>query len=769
MKTEQPWSDPGENTERLTSLATLQTIHKELLQAHRRDGDTDAILSRAEALIGRGQLLGALLDSEDDRDRAQATLDYWSAILFRAGRTAPDATLDDFDPILAPELPEELCPYVGLDPFREAQRDIFFGRERMITTLLERLKDDRLLVVVGPSGAGKSSLALAGLLPALKLGALPDSQNWRYAPRMVPGSNPLANLARAILAMQPEEIGDPAAWAREHEALLRQDPQHLAELANSLSALSVVVVVDQFEEVFTLCNDDRMRRAFLDNLSSLVRAPGTVHRVILTMRADFEPFVMRYPEFEALFEPAIVRITPLAAAELRDAIEKPAQRIGLKFEAGLVDQLLYDILGEPAALPLLQFTLLKLWDHRERNRVIWQAYNRLGGGRLALARSADEFFDRLIPEDQTTAKRVFMQLVRPGEGLEITSNRVRLRALYQTGEARDRVERVIDKLIAARLVRVTEGDIAADAQIEVAHEALVRNWPRLVGWLEDERLTLRQRQTLADAAERWNASGRDPGALYTTETLLAEAQRVVERSGIPLSEQETDFMQTSEDVQKEARQMEDKARQHELEQAKKLAEAEKQRADAQAGAAKRLRWLVGTLVILFAGALVATGIIQGQRQIAVVAQSTAEVGATHVAVAKSTAEAGATAVAENLKVVQNSLEQQVGLIDQVATAAAEKATMVVQIGTLQAGSFIHHGRIVSHDNIQTQYPLFQQPNSDSTSLLTLSVGYELAVLATITGDSKYGSGQWYVVSVPDPNGQDRQYTGFLPVEVVVQE
>ena len=150
------------------------------------------------------------------------------------------------------------------------------------------------------------------------------------------------------------------------------------------------------------------------------------------------------------------------------------------------------------------------------------------------------------------------------------------------------------------------------------------------------------------------------------------------------------------------------------------------------------------------------------------AQSTAEAGATHAAVAKSTAEAGATEVAVNLKVAEDSLGKQVGLIDQVATAAAEKATLVVQVQTLQAGSFIHHGRVVSYDNVQTQYPLFQQPNSDSASVVTLPVGYELNVLAVAQGDSKYGSGQWYVVTVSDPNGQDILYTGFLPVEVVAQ-
>lgn len=694
-------------TERLPSLAALQTLHKELLQARRQDGDTDTILARIEGLIRHGQATGAMLDVEEDREAAQSILDYWLAVLFKAGQTAMDATLADFDPNLAPEIPDALCPYVGLDPFREAKRDVFFGRERMVTSLLERMKEDRLLVVVGSSGCGKSSIVLAGLLPALKNGTLPDSQNWRFAPRMVPGSKPLANLMRVMSAMLAEDISDPVTWAREQEILLRKNPSHLAELANNLSATPIVVVVDQFEEVFTLCNDDEVRRALIDNLTNLVQVPGTAHRVILTMRADFEPFVARFPEFQALFEQAMVRVTPLSAAELRDAIEKPAQKVGLKFETGLVDQLLHDTLGEPAALPLLQFTLLKLWDHRARNRINWQAYNQLGGGRLALARSADGFYEELIPEDQMTARRIFLSLVRPGEGLEFTSNRVRLRTLYQAGEARDRVKRVLDKLIAARLVRVTEGDIAADAQIEVAHEALVRNWPRLVDWLEDERHTLRQRQAIADAAERWNASGRDSGALYTTETLLIEALRVVESSGIPLTEQEIEFVQASRHAQTEAQQAKEMIRQRELEQAHKLTEAERQRADEQARAAGRFRTLTIILVLLSLLAVVAASIAasstadsRNQRELAVAAQGTAE--------------AGATRVANNLVIAQDSLKQQESLLGQVAARDAEKATLVARIQTLEPSAT---PRMLT----PTQMPGAKTPGSTPTGITTPGV------------------------------------------------
>src|SRR5581483_4650169 len=175
----------------------------------------------------------------------------------------------------------------------------------------------------------------------------------------------------------------------------------------------------------------------------------------------------------------------------------------LKFEDGVVDALLHDLLGEPAALPLLQFTLLKLWEHRSRNRVTKEAYQRLGGGRLALARSADEFYAGLIPEEQVTARRILLRMIRPGEGLEVTSNRIRRAALYRENEAHDRIDRVLEKLIRARLVRTSGGDTPGDEQIEVAHEALVRNWPTLVDWLEDERSALSVRRRLETKEAEW--------------------------------------------------------------------------------------------------------------------------------------------------------------------------------------------------------------------------------------------------------------------------
>ena len=573
--------------ERFASLASFRASHNDLLQAYHRQGVMPEIMERVRLFIAQGQATGALLDEENDRWIAQGLLDYWSATLHRAGEAFPDAALEDFDPELAPELPDEHCPYVGLDAFSEQRQALFFGRQRLIQAMLDKLTETRLLTVVGPSGSGKSSLVLAGLIPALKDGALAGSEQWYYTPRIVPGSDPLANLARLLETALAAPAEDRASWARLQVARLREDPDHLAALADVSEGVPVVMVVDQFEEVFTLCTDAAACHVFITGLIGLIRSSGLRHTVVLTMRTDFESFVARMPDFQSLFEAGAVQVTPLNAAELREAIEAPAARVGLKFETGLVDALLQDTLGEPAALPLLQFTLLKLWENRERNRITWEAYKRLGGGRLALARSADSFYNGLIPEEQVTARRIFMRLVRPGQGLEFTSNRVKREALFQAGEARDRVERVLKKLIAVRLVRLSEGDVSADAQVEVAHEALVRNWPRLVDWLEEERDIIRRRQRLTDAAEHWKTLGKDAGALLPV-TLLHEASRAVESSGVQLNDIEAEFVQASQEAIEAAKKTE-LAREVELAQSRVRLEHEQKKGEVQAMEAMHFR------------------------------------------------------------------------------------------------------------------------------------------------------------------------------------
>jgi len=509
-----------DDVSRFPSLAALRAAHGELLRRHDETHETPAFLSEVEAFIRQGRATGTLLDGHNDRWAAQGILNYWATILYRVGREPPEGSLAEFDLLLEPDLPDSLCPYLGLDAFDEGRRGYFFGRRRLVDEWVSRLANGRLLAIVGPSGSGRSSVVLGGLVPALKDGGVPGSGGWRYYPPMVPGSDPLASLAR--LLQSPD--GDADDWVdRQVEAFLG-DADHLTRLIGEHGDGPALLIVEQFEELFTLCADERARRAFVDNLVGLIQAPGARHIVILTMLSDAERLVERLQTFHQHFEQAEVRLTPPSAGELREAIEQPAKLVGLRFEDGIVDELVQDICGEVAELPLLQFSLLKLWEQRDRNRVTWDAYRRVGGGRIALARSADAFFQGLDAEDRDTAKRVVLRMFRPAEGLEVASNRVQRELLYAEGEARDRVDRVLAGLIQARLVRQTGGKSPADVQVELAHEALMRSWPTLAGWLDDQRVAIITRRKLEVRAGEWVQRGRGHGGLLD-EGQVFEAER----------------------------------------------------------------------------------------------------------------------------------------------------------------------------------------------------------------------------------------------------
>ena len=673
-----PVPTAADAVEPFPSLSALRTAHSSLLEAHRTQATLPDFWATVELFLRRGQATGALLDNEGDRGAAQSLLDYWTATAYSVGRKVADALLFDFDPTLAPEIPDDRCPYVGLAAFREGQGAYFFGRRQLVETLIAKVATDRLLAIVGPSGSGKSSVVLAGLLTALKAGAVAAmaesaaSDQWRYSARLVPGSDPLTNLARAIQPTQGIDNFDVALAAKFVFAAdnMRRAGDGLVKLVAESGLQPLVLIVDQFEELFTLCTDEGLRRAFIDNLLALMQAPGARHTVILTMRTDFESYVARLPTFQPYFDAALVRVTPLNAAELRDAIERPAALVGLKFEAGVVDGLVQDLLGEPAALPLLQFTLLKLWEQRERNRITWDAYHRLGGGRLALARSADQLYEKLIPEEQLTARRILLRLVRPGEGLEITSNRVRRAVLYQTGEARDRVDRVLARLIDADLLRLTLGDKVEDTQVEVAHEALVRNWPRLVGWLEDERGRLRERLRLTEAAEQWLKVARDPGALLRG-ALLEDAQHHPD-----LNQVEQAFVAASLMARQAAEAEREAARQRELAQARALAAEQAERANAerewaeyQSRSATKLRqraWSLGLITVvalLLAGIAVWLTIIANQQNQTVNEQRAAA----------QTAQADALQQAATAGAASTIAVQQAATADAASTLAFQKA------------------------------------------------------------------------------------------------
>ncbi len=616
-----------------TSLTELRDQHKLLLEQRRSEGDTLEFVQAIIRFIERGSATGVLLDTEEARWDAQNLLDFWSNELHHLQQEVPDATLAEYDPDQAPELADDLCPYLGLDAFEERQKNLFFGRERLETAMIAVLEHGRSLAIVGPSGSGKSSLARAGLIPQLKEGALPGSATWRYYPHLVPGHNPLRNLARAL---QPEFA--PPIWAMGTVQKFRESADSLTDLINQQTGgETAVLLIDQFEEIFTLCADETIRHAFVNNLVNLFRDEDHHHIVIITMRSDYESRLVRLGDFQTLYEQALVRVPAMNAAELRQAIEKPAAAIGLKFEDGLVEQLIQDVLGEPAALPLLQFTLLQLWARRERNRLTWAAYEQLGGAQQALATIADALYENLPPAEQRLSRRIFLTLVQPDPATDVTSRRVARETLYQITDNPQLVDDVLERFLEARLIRLTLGDARERDRIEIGHVVLARNWPRLLGWLEEERVTQRRRLRLRAMAEQWDATNRDSGALLRGQ-LLAAARQYDD-----LNELESLFVARSIEAAEVEQQQKEAARQRELEMTRR--------------SARRLRLLVIGLTIATIITLAALIMANYNASLAVDSQATAEANEAAAAAAQQTAEAGATTVAQS-----------------AATAAAAQAT-----------------------------------------------------------------------------------------------
>ena len=618
-----PYSLEMAQPEPYTSLKELREQHKLLLEQRRSEDNAPEFIQAVIQFIQRGSATGVLLDAEEARWDAQNLLDFWSNELHHLQQEGPDATLSEYDPAQAPELPDELCPYLGLDAFDEARQSLFFGRERLETAMITALENGRSLAIVGPTGSGKSSLARAGLIPLLKEGALPGSESWHYYPRLIPGHNPLRNLARAL---QPEFA--PPIWTQGTVQNFRESADSLTDLINQQTGgETAVLLIDQFEEIFTLCADETIRHAFVNNLVNLFQDENHGHIVIITMRSDYESRLVRLGDFQNLYEEALVRVPAMNAAELRQAIEKPAEAIGLKFADGLVEQLIQDVLGEPAALPLLQFTLLQLWARRQRNRLTWTAYEELGGAQQALATIADALYENLSPVEQRISRRIFLALVQPDPATDVTSRRVERETLYQADDDPQQVDAVLERFIAARLIRLTPGDTREKDRLEIGHIVLARNWPRLLGWLEEDRVARRRRLRLRAMAEQWDATNRDPGALLRGQ-LLADARRYDD-----LNELEALFVSRSLEAVEAEEQKKEAARQRELEMTRR--------------SARRLRLLVIGLTIATIITLAALILASYNGSLAADNQATAEANAATAEAAQQTAEAGATTVAQS--------------------------------------------------------------------------------------------------------------------------
>ena len=513
-------------------------------------------------------------------------------------------------------------PFKGLQYFDESDAGLFFGRQEITARLAAEVQQERFLAVIGASGSGKSSVIRAGLVPVLKQSQRRAGGVFRKICVTTPTAHPLEALALSLT----RGVESVTAAATLIDAL-RSDVRILHLFAQKMLQSSrsearkerLLLVIDQFEELFTLCTNESECSAFVNNLLYAVKAESGAVSLLIALRADFYEHLAQYGELREMVARRQEYIGSMSGVELRQAIEEPARLGGWEFSPGLVELMLHDIGAdanadrqpEPGALPLLSHALLETWKRRRANVMTLRAYSEAGGVRGAIAKTAESVFNQeLTPVQQEIARSIFLRLTELGEGTQDTRRRASLEELIPPAPYGDasQLEEVLVKLADARLITTEKGTV------EVAHEALIREWPKLREWLTSNREGLRVHRHLTEAAQEWDLLERDAGLLYRG-TRLAQALEWAQANPSSLNAQEQAFLDASH-AQVQAEQAEEKARQQrELEAARKLAEAEKQRAEVQAQANARLRRraLYLTVVLIFAGALAAAAIFLGQQ------------------------------------------------------------------------------------------------------------------------------------------------------------
>jgi WD40 repeat protein len=492
-----------------------------------------------------------------------AVVEQWQRTLLRV-RRAPGRR-----PATAP------VPYRGLETFQPEHAEWFYGRENLtqllVELLLDKYKTGGFLVVVGPSGSGKSSLLRAGMIPAVRSGGLgmTGAHTWPLL-LLVPGQHPLAELADQLAAMTGRDrekvrkdlLEHPSGTLDQARRALTDagagagvDPREVADAAR------VVVVVDQFEEVFTACTDDDERQAFIAALHAAAggepsaaqpstesaAACGAAALVVLGLRADFYGHALRHPLLVPALQSTQVVVGPMTEEQLRLAIVEPARRANIDIEEGLVELLLRDLspaldsapqgAHDAGALPLLSHALRATWERGHRRTLTVADYQEAGGIHGAVARSAEDVFCNLTPAQQRLARQIFLRLVHVADDSSDTRRRVARTELPLDDSDG---EWVLERFIEQRLIT------AGSDRVEITHEALLVAWPRLREWLDTDRAGLRTHRQLTVAAEAWRDSGRDPQALYRGGRLSAAREwHAVASRRADLNALEREFLEAS--------------------------------------------------------------------------------------------------------------------------------------------------------------------------------------------------------------------------------
>ena len=508
-----------------------------------------------------------------------------------------------------------LSPYKGLNYFDEADADLFVGREALTAALAERilsltssgaLQKTRFLAVVGASGSGKSSLVRAGLVPALRWNK--KSADWQIHV-LIPTAHPLESLAIS-LTNESESVTATSTLIDD----LSREPRSLQifvkrQLENHAR---VLLVIDQFEELFALARSEEERTSFIENLLTAASEVDGPVIVLITLRADFYAHCANYIQLRESLSQNQEYIGAMSDEELRRAIEEPARRGRWELEPGLVDLLLHDVGHEPGALPLLSHALLETWQRRRGRTMTLSGYTSSGGVRGAIAETAETVFtDQFTREQRAIARRIFLRLTELSDETSTTDTRRRatFNELILKPEEAATTRTVLKALADARLI------ITSEDSAEVAHEALIREWPTLRGWLEDNRESLRLHRQLTEAAQEWREMEYSPDMLYRGAR-LAQAREWASSHRAEMNELERQFLNTSVELSEHEANEREAQRQRELEAAQTLAEAQRQRAETAKQRAeeqertarqsrKRSIYLAGALIIAMVMALAA--------------------------------------------------------------------------------------------------------------------------------------------------------------------
>jgi serine/threonine protein kinase/WD40 repeat protein len=524
--------------------------------------------------------------------------------------------------------PEDIVnPYKGLHAFQESDAEDFFGRETLTADILDKMDENhplaRFIAVVGPSGSGKSSVVKAGVVPELRKDALPGSEDWYYV-EMVPGANPMVELQEALTRVSA------APLKNLHERLMA-DPKALHQVVKEIVPLAseLLIVIDQFEEAFTF-GDERVRSHFLQSLYEAIVAEDSQLRVITTLRADFYDRPLSEARFGQLIQQRTVVVLPLSVEEVERAITAPASQVQVFYERGLPAQIVTEVIDQPGVLPMLQYALTELFERREDQLLTHKAYQDIGGVLGALARRAEEIYRELDEEHQEATVQLFLRLVTLGEGSEDTRRRALQSEIMAASPNKKVMQEVIDMFSGFRLLTTDRDPSTRTPTVEVAHEALIRQWQRLRGWLSDTREDVRLQRLLAAESQEWDENNRDASFLLRGGRLV-QFEDWYKSSSVALTPTDIEFIEASV------------AERQRVEEADRIRLLREREAERKARRNLQLLLVGAFIALIVAGALAFLAFQQSSAArraevVALDAQQTAIVQVTDVAQAQANAE-----------------------------------------------------------------------------------------------------------------------------------